>query len=83
MRMQGVTQLLLSRTSCTAALTMGDSGTSTVLTSYVSMRLRFLRQSERTAARDPVRRKDELIRVTGRSIRNISKDGRAYGVRRA
>ena len=37
-----------------APLTMGDSGTSTILTRYESMRLRSLHQSERTTARDPV-----------------------------
>ena len=37
-----------------AALAMGDSGKSTVLNRYESMRLRSLRQSERTTARDPV-----------------------------
>ena len=40
-----------------AVLTMGDSGTSTVLTRYESMRLRSLHQSERTTARDPVQHK--------------------------
>ena len=40
-----------------APLQMGDSGTSTVLTRYESMRLRSLRQSERTAARNPVQHK--------------------------
>ena len=36
-----------------ALLAMGDSGTSTVLTQYKSMRLRSLRKSERTTARGP------------------------------
>ena len=40
-----------------APLAMGDSGTSTVLTRYESMRLRSLHQSERTTARDPVQDK--------------------------
>ena len=40
-----------------APLAMGDSGTSTELTQYESMRLRSLRQSERTTARDPVQHK--------------------------
>ena len=38
-------------------LTMGDSGTSTVLIRYESMRLQSLCQSERTTARDPVQHK--------------------------
>ena len=37
-----------------APMAMGDSGTSTVLTRYESMRLRSLCQSERTTARDLV-----------------------------
>ena len=37
-----------------APLAMGDSGTSTVLTRYESIRLRSVRQRERTTARDPV-----------------------------
>ncbi|KAJ4450046.1 hypothetical protein ANN_01453 [Periplaneta americana] len=37
-----------------ALLAMADSGTSTVLTRYASMRLRSLRQSERTTVRDLV-----------------------------
>ena len=40
-----------------ASLAMGDSGTSTVLTRYVSMRLRSLPQNERIIARDPVQHK--------------------------
>ena len=35
-------------------MTMGDSGTCIVLTRYESLRLRSLRQSEITIARDPV-----------------------------
>ena len=41
-----------------AQLAMGDSGTSTVLTQWESMWLRFLCQRERTTARDPVQHKD-------------------------
>ena len=64
---------------------MGDSGTSTLLTRYESMRLRSLPQSERR--KEPLRgtpynARDELIRAIGRSIRNINKDGHADGVRR-
>ena len=40
-----------------APLTMGDAGTSTVVTQYESMRLWYLCQSERTTARDPVQHK--------------------------
>ena len=40
-----------------ALLVMGDSGTSTVLTRYESIRLQSLRQSERTIAKDPVQHK--------------------------
>ena len=65
-----------------ALLEMRDPGTSTVLTRYESMRLRSLRQSERTTARDPVQQKRWLICAVGRSIRNINNDGRADGVRR-
>ena len=65
-----------------APLEMGHSGISTVLTQYESMRLRSLRQSERTTARDRYSTRDELIRAIGESIRNINTGGRAYGVRR-
>ena len=60
---------------------MGDSGTSTVLTRYESMRLRTLRQSERTTATDPVNTKAELILIIGWSLGSINKAGRADGVR--
>ena len=40
-----------------APLAMGDSGTSTVLTRYESMRLRSHRQNEGTTARNPVKHK--------------------------
>ena len=65
-----------------ALLAMGDSGTSTVLTRYKSMRLRSLCQSERTNASDPVQDKRKNYRAIGMSIQNINKDGRADGVRR-
>ena len=65
-----------------APLTMGDSGTSTVLTRYETMPLQSLRQSERTTARDRYNTRDKPIRAIGRSIRNINKDGRTDGVRR-
>ena len=45
-----------------------------------SMRLRSLRQSERTTARDPYNTIHELIRAINRSIRNINKGGRTDGV---
>ena len=35
-------------------LAIGDSGTPTVLAQYEFLRLRFLRQSERTTTRDPI-----------------------------
>ena len=60
---------------------MGDSGTSTVLARYESMQLRSLRQSGRTTARDRYNTRDERIRVVGRAIRKINKDGRSDGVR--
>ena len=40
-----------------APLAMGNSGTSTVLIRYESMRLRSLHQSERSTTRDPVQHK--------------------------
>ena len=46
------------------------------------MRLRYLRQSERTLRGTRYNTRDELIRDIGRSIQNINKDGRADGVRR-
>ena len=61
---------------------MGDSGTSTALTRYDSMRLRSLRQSERTLQGARYNTRYELIRAIERSIQNINKDGRADGVRR-
>ena len=75
--MQGVTPRLLSLTSCALA----DSGTSTVLTRYESLRL-YLCQRERTLRGTRYNTRDELIRAIGRSIQNINKDGRADGVRR-
>ena len=63
-----------------APLAMGDSGTSTLLTRFESMRLRSLRQSERTTARDPVQYQRWLIRSIGRSIWNINEDRYADGV---
>ena len=38
-------------------LTMGDSGTSTVLAQYESMEFLSLRQNEKTTVRDPVQHK--------------------------
>ena len=78
MTMQGVTPLLLTRTSCAAPLAMGDSGTSTIITRYESMRLWSLRQSERTSAKETFCTRNELVRAIGRSIRNINKDGRWF-----
>ena len=48
------------------------------------MRLRSLRQNERTTAKDPAgyNTRDKLIRAIERSMRNINKDGRADGIRR-
>ena len=40
-----------------APISMGDSGTSTILTRYDSMQLQSLRQSVRTTAREPVQHK--------------------------
>ena len=67
-----------------APLTMGDCGTSTVLTrKYESMQLRSLLQTERTSVRwTRYNTRDELIRTIGQSIRNINKDVRADGIRR-
>ena len=61
---------------------MGDSGTSTVLTRYESMRLRSLHHGERPTERDPVQHRNEFIRAIGRSIWNINKDRHADDVRR-
>ena len=44
-------------TTLDGTVEMGDSGTSRVLIRYESMRLRSLRQSERTTARDQVQHK--------------------------
>ena len=77
---QGLTPLLLSWTSCAAA--NGRFWNIHVLIRYESLRLRSLRQSERTTARDPVQRRCEFIPALRRSMQNINKDGRADGVRR-
>ena len=45
------------------------------------MRLRSLRQSEKSLRGTRHNTRDELIRAIGRSVRNINKDGRADGVR--
>ena len=75
MAMQGVTALL-SRTFC--AMAMGDSGTSTLLTRYESMRLRSLGQSERTTARNAIQHE----RWTYPCYRAVSKEHqRAVGLR--
>ena len=61
---------------------MGDSRTATVVIRYESMRLRSLRQSERTTVRSRYNTIDELIRGIGKPIRNINKDGCADAIRR-
>ena len=71
---------LLSRTSWQLAI--GDSGTSTVLTRYESMRLWSLRQSERTIARDSVQDKRWTYPCHRAVNMEHNKDGCADGVRR-
>ena len=61
-----------------APLAVGDSGTPTLLTRYESMRLRSLRQSERTSARDPVQH-ERWTYPYSRTEWNINKYGRADG----
>ena len=65
-----------------APLAMGDSGTSTVVNRYEPMRLRSLRQSKRTIARDPVQHK----RLTYPCYRAVNlehhNDGQSNCVRR-
>ena len=65
-----------------ALLTMRDSGTSTVLTRHESMRLRSLRQSERTTERNPVQHKRCTFQCYRAVNTDINKDGRADGVQR-
>ena len=62
MGMQGVTRCCHGSL---APLAMGDSGTSTVLTRYESMRLWSLRQSEWTTVRSRYNTKYELIHAIG------------------
>ena len=54
---QGMESYLCCCHGSLALLSMGDSGTSTILTQYESMQLWSLHQSERTTARDPVQHK--------------------------
>ena len=81
MKMQGVTPLLLSQTSCAAGkqweILEHPSYSPDIMSpcdynlfAKVKEQLRGTRYNAR----------DELIRAIGRSIRNISKDGRADGV---
>ena len=59
----------------------GDSGISTIFTRSKSLRLRPLRQSERTTATNPVHKWDEIISDIGQSIWNNNKDECTDGVR--
>ena len=62
---------------------MGDSGTSILLTRYMSMILSyFLARMKELLRETRQNTRDEFIRAIGRSIRNINKDGLADGVRR-
>ena len=65
-----------------APLAMGDSGTSTVLTRYESMRLRSLGKSETTTARYPTQHKRWTYSCYRAVNTEHNKDGRADGVRR-
>ena len=59
---------------------MGDSGTSTVLTRYDSMRLRSLAKIKEPVRSIRYNTRDNLIRALGMSIRNINKEGRTDGI---
>ena len=61
---------------------MGDTGASTVLTRYESMRYDLFAKVKEPLRGSWYNSRDELIDAMGRSIRNINKYGRADGVQR-